>query len=158
MLYIDFMNKHHLQINHLDKKLAKFAPTVGLIVPSRGWINAIRTSIRMSLEQLGSRLGISKQAVNDLEDREASGSVTLRRLTEVANALDMEFVYGFVPRTGSIAGMVRGRTLDVARRIVERTSAGMSLEDQEVTRERLDSAIRDRAASLEEGLPRFLWD
>ncbi len=152
------MTKYHLQIDHLDKKLAMFIPAGGVIVPDRGWINAVRTSIRMSLEQLGSRLGISKQAVNDLEDREASQSVTLKALTEVAKALDMQLVYGFVPRKGSITSMVQDRALEVAREIVERTSASMSLEDQEVARERLDSAIRDRAARLEAELPRFLWD
>ena len=152
------MRQNQLQIEHLDRKLARFGSAADLIVPDRGWIHAIRTSIRMSLEQLGSRLGVSKQAVKSLEDREASRSVTLKTLSEVAEALDMQLVYGFVPRGGSVKAMIESRALEIARAVVERTSASMSLEDQQVAPDRLDSAIRERADEIAAELPRFLWN
>jgi predicted DNA-binding mobile mystery protein A len=152
------MRKNQLQIEHLDRNLAKLGPAVEIVVPDRGWIHSIRSSIRMSMAQLGARLGITRQSVKELEDREAAGTVSLKVLAEVANALDLHFIYGFVPKDGSINQLIESRALEIASTIVERTSASMSLEDQAVARERLDEAIKDRARRLASELPRFLWD
>jgi len=152
------MRRYHLQIEHLDKKLRAFAAAAAIIVPERGWLHSIRTSIRMSQAQLGTHLGISKQAVKSLEDREASGSVTLKTLSEAADALDMKLVYGFVPRKGSLAAMIEARSHEVAATIVELTSTSMGLEDQRVSSERIKAAIAERAEQIAAELPRFIWD
>jgi transcriptional regulator with XRE-family HTH domain len=41
----------------------------------------------MSLRQLGERLQISQQSVKEIEEREVSGSITLKSLRETAEAL-----------------------------------------------------------------------
>jgi predicted DNA-binding mobile mystery protein A len=68
-----------------------------LEIPSEGWIHSIRVAIGMNLRQMGKRLGITPQSVKELEKREKSGSLTLRGLQEVANALNLKLVYILLP-------------------------------------------------------------
>ena len=43
--------KQHLLIEQLDRKLSVFKTTENVIMPSKGWLNAIRTSLNMTLQQ-----------------------------------------------------------------------------------------------------------
>ena len=58
--------------------------------------------MNMTLEQLGKKLNMTKQGVKRIEESEAAGTLTLKSLKEVGNALEMKFIYGFVPIDGSI--------------------------------------------------------
>ena len=46
-------NQKRLLIEQLDSKLKPFSDTKTVIVPDSGWIKTIRTTINMTLEQLG---------------------------------------------------------------------------------------------------------
>jgi len=91
------MGKKSLQIQQLNTKMLGFAKLKQVAVPPTGWIKAIRTAIGMSMEQLGNKLSISKQAIMDIERREKEGSIIIKSLKEIARALDMQLVYGFIP-------------------------------------------------------------
>lgn len=147
-----------LLIEQLDRKLNKLQILKELEVPPKGWINAIRTSLNMSLGQLGRRLKKTPVTIREIEDREMTRSITLKKLIEVGEALDLQFVYGFVPRHTSIENMVAQRAERVARTIVMRTSHTMALEDQENNEERLERAVKDRAELLKREIPKLLWD
>ncbi len=112
----------------------------------------------MSLRQLGNRLAISPQSVKETEERETNGSITIKRLKEVGRALEMKFVYGFIPQSYSIEEMVEKRAIEIAKDIVMRTSYTMQLEDQENSQARLEKAIRTRAEEIKIKMPRYLWD
>ena len=71
-----------------------------------GWIKTIRTTLGMSLEQLGKKLGINKSSVARMENRESNGSITLRTMEDTGKAMDMKFIYGFVPFDGSIENLI----------------------------------------------------
>ena len=79
-------------------------------------------------------------------------------MSEVGDALNLDLVYGFVPRDGSLEKMIERRAHEVAKEIVMRTSHTMKLEDQENTEERLQKAIKDRADKIKNELPKYLWD
>ena len=68
--------------------------------PMFGWVNAFRNALGLSTYDLAARLGISQPAMVKLEQSEVAGAVTLRRMTEVAEALECDLVYGLVPRRG----------------------------------------------------------
>jgi len=150
--------KNKLLLDQVDARLQPFAAMEPVAVPPRGWINAVRTAINMSLRQLGERLGISSQSVKEIEEREADGSITLKKLRDTAEAINMQLVYGFIPRNGSIKAMIEQRAYELARDIVMRTSASMKLEEQEVSSERLERAIADRAEEFTRELPKVLWE
>ncbi len=42
-------NKKTLLIEQLDQKLQPFQETVTILVPEKGWINAIRTTLNMTM-------------------------------------------------------------------------------------------------------------
>jgi predicted DNA-binding mobile mystery protein A len=150
--------KQKLIIEQLDKKIDKFKTLENFETPSEGWTCSIRTAIRMSLRQLGQRLNISAQGAKTIEKREKDGSLTIKGLIEIGKALDMKFVYGFIPKTGSIEKMIQNKATEVATKIVLRTSKSMSLEDQEVSDDRLKQAIKDRTEEILFKMPRYLWD
>ena len=95
-----------LLIQQLDKKLRPFQGTEKVIIPDQGWVSNIRVTLNMTLEQLGQKLNITRQGAKKIEEREATGSISIKSLKEIGQILDMEFVYGFVPKRGSIENLV----------------------------------------------------
>jgi predicted DNA-binding mobile mystery protein A len=152
------MKKRKLIQDQLDKKLVQFSNLDKIAVPPNGWIYSIRQGINMSLRQLGNRLSITPQSVKEIEEREKTGTISLKVLKQVASALDMSFVYGFIPKDQTLARMVDKRALELAHQIVERTSIQMNLEDQRVSETRLREAVREKAEELAKEMPSMLWD
>ena len=150
--------KHRLLIEQVDQKLAGFKHLKTVVVPQNGWVNTIRIALKMSLRQLGNRLGITYQSVKEIEQREANGTITLKTLREVGNALDLKLVYGFVPKNGSIEKIIEERALELARQIVMRTSHTMKLEDQENSKNRINKSIKNKVEEITDTMPKYLWD
>jgi predicted DNA-binding mobile mystery protein A len=102
-------SKQMLLIEQMDKKIKAFRSLEGSIVPKKGWVNSVRIALKMSLRQLAERMKISPQSVNELEKREANGSITLKTLKDAAHALDMKLVYGFIPKEESLEKLIEKR-------------------------------------------------
>ena len=152
------MKKRKLIQVQLDKKLAQFSNLGKVVVPPNGWIYSIRQGINMSLRQLGNRLSITPQSVKEIEEREKSGTISLKVLKQVAAALDMYFVYGFIPKDKTLSKMVERRALELAEQIVQRTSIQMNLEDQKIDETRLKQAVKEKAEEISQEMPSMLWD
>ncbi len=152
------MKNKKLYITQLDQKLAAFESAHQTTKPSIGWVRTIRHSLGMSLEQLGRKLGVSKQSVQHLEKREATGSITLSALNDVAKALDMELVYGFVPKGGSVMHLVKEKAKKMATEIVLRTSHNMLLEGHGNNTQTNEAAIKMYTEQIMYELPKTLWD
>jgi len=150
--------KQKLLVEQLDRKLQKFKCLEKETMPHEGWIYTIRKVLHMSLRQLGKRMSLTSQGVKQIEIREKEGSLTIKRLSEICNALNMKFVYGFLPSEGSIEKMIKNRAREIAEKIVMRSSMYMALEDQRVDDQRLKKAIKDRAEEVVTKMPRYLWD
>ena len=144
--------------DQLDKKIDKYSNLGEVVVPPEGWIYSIRQGINMSLRQLGQRMSITPQSVKEIEEREKNGSVSINVLKQVAAALDMKFVYGFIPYEKSLERMIEKRAEELAKSIVERTSIQMGLEDQRNSPERIAKAIKEKALELKNDMPKMLWD
>ena len=152
------MNQKSLQRQQLNDKVRHFESSKKIVVPPTGWIKAIRSALGMTLQQLGNRLNISKQGVLDIENREKEGAITIKALREVAKAMDMQLIYGFVPNDGSLDALIERRAREVAIQIVQRTAHTMQLEDQANTKKRIEAAINERTEELKKELPKMLWD
>ena len=152
------MKKNKLQIEQLESKIKVYTPITKIAVPPTGWLKAVRLALGMSLQQLANRISITKQSVQEMEQREKDGSISLKSLREAANALDMELVYGFVPKDGSLDALIDRKARELATQIVYRTSNTMKLEDQENSEMRLKKAIEQRTAILKHEMPKILWD
>ena len=152
------MGKKTLQLQQLNNKMLRFASLKEEVVPSTGWIKAIRTSLGMSMQQLGNKLNISKQGVLDIERREKEGSISIKSLREVALDMDMKLVYGFIPLDGTLDALIEKKAKELAKQIVMRTAHTMQLEDQANSNERIEAAIRERTAAIQNEMPKILWD
>ncbi len=152
------MANKSLQLQQLNTKMLGFATLRQAAVPPTGWIKAIRTAIGMSMQQLGNKLLVTKQGIQDMEKREKDGSITIRSLRETGRALDMQLVYGFVPNDGSLDALIEKRASEIATTIVLRTANTMKLEDQANTDQRIEKAIKERTASIKNEMPKILWD
>ena len=151
-------NKKKLLVDQLDQKLARFNDARKVLVPEKGWINTIRTSLNMTREQLGTKLRLTKGAIQKIEEREATGQITINKLKDVGKVLDMQFVYGFVPKDGTIDNLISNKAEKLARKIVLRTHQNMKLEDQGISDSKINDSIIDLANEIKREMRKSLWD
>jgi len=126
--------------------------------PQSGWIQAVRLSLGMSLRQLASRLGIAANTVKNFEKREQLETITIGSLKKVANSMDMELVYYFLPKSGSIGNMIELQARKKAEFIVRRSSQTMALENQETSRASQEREMDRIVKELIQKMPGILWD
>ena len=150
--------KQQLILEQIDKKLAHLQALKDMAVPSTGWINALRTALQMSLRQLSAKIAIAPQSLKDMESREVAGTITLNTLRDVANAMDMQLVYGFVSKHESLEQMIEKRAKELATEIVMRTNNTMTLEDQQNSAARIEKAIAQKTEEIKSEMPKYLWD
>lgn len=149
--------KNKLALQQLNNKLELFKK-VKETMPSDGWIHTIRTALNMSLRQLADRLKITPQGVKKIEQREKDSSITLKNLREAGKALNLQLVYGFIPKEESLEKMIGKKAYEIAKEIVMRTSHNMMLEDQQNSKQRIEKAIKERAEEIKNEMPGYLWD
>lgn len=112
----------------------------------------------MIVEQLGKKLNKTKTGAKNLEEREASSTITIQYLNDVALALDMKFVDGFVPNHDSFEKLVENKAKDLTQKIVLRTNHTMSLENQAVDQTNLKEAIEELASEINREVRKSIWD
>jgi predicted DNA-binding mobile mystery protein A len=147
----------HLKIRQVDSALEPFSEIRGMIPPESGWVRTVRESLGMSIRQLAERMNASKTTAATLERNEAAGTIKLRSLQAVSEALGCELVYALVPRI-SIEETVKGRARLVAERRVMRISQSMELEAQGIPEMERERQIAELAERLWEEMPQKLWD
>ena len=147
-----------LMIEHMDKKLIPFAKAGRIEIPSKGWINGIRTTLNMTLEQFGKKLGITRQGARRIEISEVSGTISINLLRKAGKALNMKFVYGFIAEDNSLESMIEERARKLAEMIVTRSSIHMNLEGQGVSDESIKRSIDDMIYDYTREVPKILWE
>ena len=155
---LTYMATQSLQIQQLNSKMLTVAAIKKITPPPTGWIKAVRNALGMTLQQLGNKLSITKQSIQIIERREVEGSITLKTLRDVANGLDMELVYGFVPKDGSLDALIERKAKALATQIVMRSANTMNLENQGVSEIRIQKAIKERTVAIVNEMPKNLWD
>lgn len=149
--------RHKLIIRQqLDKNLAGLK-SANTQVPVKGWIRAIREALGMSGRQLAQRLKVSQPRIPRLEQDELTGSVTIKTMQQVAEALDCTFVYALVPRT-SLEDTLREQARMVAQDRIERVAHSMLLEAQSLSAEEQQRSLETAIDELIREMPKELWD
>lgn len=114
----------------LDDRLTPLR-SLDMTPPPRGWLRAIRDSMGMTAVQLGRRMGLTSQSIEDAERSEATGTIRLDTLRRAAAALDCTLVYALVPNR-PIEEHVQERANRKAIAALSRVDQTMLLEDQRV--------------------------
>jgi predicted DNA-binding mobile mystery protein A len=111
-----------------------------------GWIRFMREALGMTLKNLGDRTNLAIPTIQQAERNEASGSITVNRLRQMAEAMDCELVYAFVPKT-PIRKALENAARAKAMRLLKVADVHMGLENQRVDRS-LEKRIEQLALSL----------
>ena len=146
-----------LILKQLDDTLKIFYPIRTMVAPPKGWIHAIRIGLGMSARQLGERMNVNRQRIDRIEQDEKQGRVTVNTLRNVAEAMDCEFVYGFVPRE-TLELTVRDQARRVAVKRMNRSNQMMRLEAQELGDAEKVQVLKELIDEIIETMPRNLWD
>ena len=125
---------------------------------SAGWIQSARLALGMSLRQLAERVGVSVSALTNFEKREQADSVSLATLKKVANAMDMELVYYFKSKDGSIKNAIEKQARKKAQEILNQSNQTMKLEDQETNSSSQELELERLTKDIMSKMPQNIWD
>lgn len=138
----------------VSKRLEALRP---LLLEAKGipsWIEYVRLGLGMSLTQLAQRLGVAQSSLSSSVKLEKEGRITINKLKEIADAMECELVYGFVPRK-KLDDIIHDQAVKKTLYLMDETETHMSLEDQKVKidkNDRIDELVQERIYS------KYLWD
>lgn len=152
------MNKRlaSLQLRQFDEKLEKYRELADSEPPRGGWIKAIRVALGITTEQLAGRLGITRQAVLQLESAERKKTASWTSLRKAADAMDCVVVMAVVPR-GSLSQILLRQGRRQAERHLARIAHSMRLDAHVVPPEEESHQVDELAAILAINRTRALW-
>lgn len=125
--------------------------------PLGGWLVTFQEAIGMSVASLADRLGISRNSVYSSIEKERLGSISVKQLEKLADAMGGKLVYAIVPREGGIEDIVRAQARKKAKRIIERTRAHMALEEQTEGLRSEEEMIEELAKEMVHEMPKDFW-
>ena len=140
----------------LDNKLSKLREFSVQGLASIGWIKTIREALGMTSKDLASRVGVNQSRIIHMEQAEVDGNIKISTMKRIADALEMDFVYAFVPRT-SLNVMVREQARLLALKKMERLDHTMRLEMQELSSEEKEKALKDMIDKILIEEPKDFW-
>ncbi|MGA7343025.1 MAG: helix-turn-helix domain-containing protein [Terracidiphilus sp.] len=84
----------------LDRQTRQFQAARGAVPPRGGWLRRVRKALGFTAADMAKDLKVSPSMVFQLERSEWNETITLRRLKDVAAAMECTVVYCVVPRRG----------------------------------------------------------
>ncbi len=131
------------QINRRLKKLRDASPDTQI---RSGWVRYMRQALGMTLSKLAKHAHLSIGTIAQIERGEAAGKITLKSLKKIAEAMECEFVYAFVPQD-DLELILKKAALKKAKLLLATADTHMSLEDQQV-KQSMESRIERLANRL----------
>ncbi len=138
----------------ISTKLEQLKDSFNTVRGINSWSKYIREALGMSGGQLAKRLGLAANSLSSLETREIEDRLTLGKIKELANALEGEFVYAFIPKK-PLEEVIHQQAKFKALESLSSSDTHMQLEDQAVTsdyQQRLEDLIIEKKSS------KYLWD
>jgi len=124
---------------------------------SEGWLKTVRKALGMSGSQLANRLGVTKGRVSQAESAELTGSVTLKSMQRMAQAMNGRFVYAVIPEK-EIESVIKDRAILKAKEQIKAASTQMALEAQALSDEQLTFEVDRLASEIIQKMPSDLWN
>lgn len=118
------------------------------------WIDYVRNGLGMTLTQLAARVGVTQSTISTSIKMEKEGRITLNKLREIADAMECELVYEFVPRK-KIEDLIFEQAMKKTKELMNEAETHMALEDQKV---KLDKNERLKELTQERMYSKYLWD
>lgn len=143
----------------IEKKLRPWVALRTDTVPRSGWLKAVRGALGVSTRQLAERVGVEQSNITRLEEREASGKVTLERLAKTAQAMNCKLVYAIVPddRFATLEAIIDERAKELAQQLVRTAEHSMRLEKQGSHDDDVARDIDGLASQLKSKVDSRIW-
>ncbi|TFG77164.1 MAG: mobile mystery protein A [Thermodesulfobacteriales bacterium] len=143
------------QYKDLVDSVAKKLRTIQ--IPKEGWLSTTRNALGLSVAQLAGRMSVTRQDISKIERNELTGSVTLKTMQNIAEAMGCRFVYAIVPRN-RVEDLLVERAKIIATRIVETTNKHMALEDQALSDKQISNEINRMQKEILQDIPSDFWN
>lgn len=121
------MDQRLILLRSLSTKMGNLAKLRNVVSGKQGWISSVRQALGMTARQLAGRLGLSQPRVAKMEINE--DNLKISTMKKIAEGLDCDFVYGFVPKT-SLQDTIDRQARKKASDVLSKVNANMALEDQ----------------------------
>ncbi len=144
-----------LHLKHVSERLNSLKSHDLIEKPPIGWIRFIREALNMSSKALAKRVGVSPNTLSEAEKAELEEAITLKRLRKIADGMNCDLVYYFLPRE-SIETMIEKQAHHLSVQKVRDAEGHMELENQSVTKEFLEERIQEEMIKLKSS--KKLWD
>ena len=141
----------------LDMTLERLACMRDAQHPAKGWLRAVREALGMPGKQFARRLGVESGMPLLPDEKELTGSVTIKTMRQAAEALDCVFVYAVVPGKRLYTLCPTSLSMYPILRI-GRVSHSMLLEAQQLSQTELRNAFEAKVETLIREMPKELWD
>ncbi|UVW35727.1 mobile mystery protein A [SAR92 clade bacterium H455] len=145
------------KVNQAVSQFGSFSMLPNHGLPKEGWLRTVRTALGMSGTQLAKKLGVTKARISKAEQDEPHGSITLKTMQSMAEAMDCKFVYAIVPKQ-NVEDVIKERAIEKARAQVQAASTHMALEAQSLSKEQLEFEIERIAAQIIDKMPSDFWN
>lgn len=149
------MEKRKLQIRQISNKIKPLKDIRRHFGGVDSWIFYIRTALGMSAEQLAKKAGLARPTLYQLERSEKSKNINMKSLSSLAEAMDCEFVYAFIPRQ-SIETMIDVQANKKAKALIKESNLQMEFEDQAVHPAENRAQMKEMAEKIK--YSKSLWD
>ncbi len=125
--------------------------------PPEGWLRTVRKALGMSVAQLARRLRVTRAHVNKTEKGELSGSMTIKTLQNMAEAMGCRLVYAVVPEH-DVEKILAARAKKKAMKIVEEATKHMALEEQALSEKQMAFEVERLQKEMLKDLPANFWN
>jgi predicted DNA-binding mobile mystery protein A len=125
--------------------------------PLEGWLRTARKALGMSVAQLARRLGVTRAQVYNTEKGELNGSVTIKTLQNMAEAMRCRLVYAVVPEH-DVEKILAARAKKKAMKMVEEANKHMALEEQALSEKQIAFEVERLQREMLKDLPINFWN
>ena len=144
-----------MKLKHVSEQLENLRPMTKATKQVKSWIVYLKDALGMSTSQLANRVGVSYTTMSETIAREPRGEITIKNLKRIANALECELAYCFIPKE-PINEILDKRAYKVAKSTIKEAALHMEIEDQSIKTENIDSAIDELVGDLK--FSKSLWE
>lgn len=138
----------------VSRRLEELRPLDPHVKGISSWINYLRLGLGMSLSQLAARVGVAQSSISSSIKSEEDGRITIHKLKEIADAMECDFIYAFVPRK-KLEDIIYDQAIKQTINLMQETEMHMDLENQRVLLNK-DERLKDLAE--ERIYSKYLWD
>lgn len=141
---------NELTLSQIDRRFEALRSMKEKSEVREGWIKFMRNALGMTINDLAKLLSLSRMRVMQAERGEIEGKVTITTLKKMAEAMDCDLVYSFVPKK-DIRTTIHDKAVAKATGILETAELHMKLENQAVSGNKKERINRLAKKLIEDG-------